>query len=159
MGNCFLTTYHPSFMLCWWVLIHFDRKWLMDSIHWRPDGWVLINSNVKQQVGTQQGKNWESMNVSAHLPSQHGFFFLLFFLGVKPCWDFWSTTQQYPLKWTWLAGLFFLFFSFCMESPVGILVPLQIGSIYEGMLGRNVENIKRAKQNTHTHTHTHTPCF
>jgi hypothetical protein len=41
-----------------------------------------------------------------------------------------------------------------MESPVGILVPLQIGSIYEGMLGRNVENIKRAKQNTHTHTHT-----
>jgi hypothetical protein len=40
-----------------------------------------------------------------------------------------------------------------MESPVGILVPLQIGSIYEGMLGRNVENIKRAKQNTHTHTH------
>jgi hypothetical protein len=20
--NCFLTTYHPSFMVCWWVLVH-----------------------------------------------------------------------------------------------------------------------------------------
>jgi hypothetical protein len=42
-----------------------------------------------------------------------------------------------------------------MESPVGILVPLN-GSINEGMLGRNLEKIKGAKtKHTHTHTHTH----
>ncbi len=58
-----------------------------------------------------------------------------------------------PFKWAWLVGIFF-FFSFCMESPVGILVPLHNGSIYEGMLGRNLEKIKGAKSK-HTHTHTH----
>jgi len=41
-----------------------------------------------------------------------------------------------------------------METPVGISVPLHNGSIYEGMLGRNLENIKGAKTK-HTHTHTH----
>ncbi len=58
-----------------------------------------------------------------------------------------------PFKWAWLAGIFFSFFSFCMESPVWILVPVHNGSIYEGMLGRNLEKIKGAKTK-HTHTHT-----
>jgi len=29
--NCFLTTYHPSFMVHWWVLVHFVRN----KVNWR----------------------------------------------------------------------------------------------------------------------------
>jgi hypothetical protein len=57
-------------------------------------------------------------------------------------------------KWAWLGEIFFLFV-FLHGKCYWDLVPLHNGSVYEGMLGKNLENIKGAKTK-HTHIHTHT---
>jgi hypothetical protein len=83
MQNCCLTSYHPSFIVCWWAA---SSLWLSlsvampcDQVTWRL---LLIPSTPKKQIGFTKGVRRKE-NRGTLAPSSPGVFLVSNFVAGK----------------------------------------------------------------------------